>query len=201
MENNYVKIVGGNLKRLFDERCGDPAYVPPGKQVAGRFEFKAFGESCRVSPGGIYLAGEPQTGVLGIIISLYTLNTDPEPMRMAPFRSFKEFRNTAPYHGAFATHTERILIPRVGAIKQVTGLIKEKMSGCDAPETVGGDFAFVVRPFPKIALCYIFYEADEDFPPSVTCLFSNNADRFMPNDGLADTGEYTSKKMLRIAID
>ena len=201
MGDNYSIIVDGNVKRLFEERNNDPGYVPPGKRMENGFEFAAFGEICQVSTGGIYLAGEKQEGVLGIIISLYMLNTDPEPLIMAPFRSFKEFRDTAPYHGAFATHTERILVPRVGGIKQAAGLIKEKMNGCDAPETVGGDFAFVVRPFPKIALCYIFYEADEDFPPSVTCLFSNNADRFMPNDGLADTGEYTSKKILRIATD
>ena len=51
---------------------------------------------------------------------------------------------------------------------------------------MSGDFAFVVRPLPKIYLCYIFYEADQDFPPSVTCLYSANANRFMPMDGLAD---------------
>ena len=35
--------------------------------------------------------------------------------------------------------------------------------------------------------------------PSVTCLYSHNADQFMPVDGLADTGEYTSKKILDLA--
>jgi hypothetical protein len=57
----------------------------------------------------------------------------------------------------------------------------------------------VVRPLPKIFLCYIFYEADEEFPPSATCLYSNNANRFMPVDGLADVGEYTSKRILDLA--
>jgi hypothetical protein len=47
-------------------------------------------------------------------------------------------------------------------------------------------------------LCYIFYRADEEFPASVTCLFSNNAPDFMPIDGLADVGEYTSKKILAL---
>jgi hypothetical protein len=73
-----------------------------------------------------------------------------------------------------------------------------ELSGEDAPASVSGDFAFVVRPLPKISLCYIFYEADEDFSSSVTCLYSNNANRFMPMDGLADVGEYTSKRILEI---
>jgi hypothetical protein len=63
---------------------------------------------------------------------------------------------------------------------------------------VSGDIAFRVMPLPKIALCYIFYEADEDFPASATCLFSANANDFMPMDGLADTGEYTSRKILQL---
>ncbi len=78
-------------------------------------------------------------------------------------------------------------------------LIMERLSGEVAPSSITGDFAFVVRPLPKILLCYMFYEADEDFPPSVTCLFSNNANRFMPMDGLADVGEYTSKSILELS--
>jgi hypothetical protein len=54
----------------------------------------------------------------------------------------------------------------------------------------------MVYPMPKIALCYIFYQADEEFPATVTCLYSNNAHLFMPVDGLADIGEYSSKRML-----
>jgi hypothetical protein len=45
---------------------------------------------------------------------------------------------------------------------------------------------------------FIFYEADDDFPASVTCLFSNNANQFLPVDGLADVGEYTSRNILNL---
>ena len=86
----------------------------------------------------------------------------------------------------------------VETIRENRDRIREKLHGLDAPASVGGDFSFVVRPLPKIALCYICYLADEQFPAAVTCLFSANANRFMPNDGLADTGEYTSKKMLSL---
>lgn len=44
----------------------------------------------------------------------------------------------------------------------------------------------------------IFCEADEDFPASATCLFSSNADEFLPIDGLADLGEYTSRAILGV---
>jgi hypothetical protein len=113
-----------------------------------------------------------------------------------PLRAFKEFPDSAPYVGAFASHTEQILVPAVERIKTRAGMVVERLGGQVAPASVSGDFAFVVRPLPKIYLGYIFYEADEDFPPSVTCLYSANANRFMPTDGLADVGEYTSKTIL-----
>ena len=140
--------------------------------------------------------GIAHTGVIGILLSLYALNATTDLPVLEPLRAFKEFPNSAPYVGAFASHTEQILVPAVHRIKADTGLIVERLSGQAAPASWSGDFAFVVRPLPKIFLGYIFYEADEDFPASVTCLFSNNANRFMPMDGLADVGEYTSKTIL-----
>ena len=100
--------------------------------------------------------------------------------------------------GAFTTHTEQLLVSHVAKIKEAVQSITKKLKGGKAPSGTGGDFSFIVYPLPKIALCYIFYEADDDFPASVTCLFSNNANQFMPVDGLADVGEYTSRKILNL---
>ena len=129
---------------------------------------------------------------------LYALHAKSELPLLEPFRAFKEFPDSAPYVGAFASHTEQILVPAVHKIKTKTDLIMVRLSGEAAPTSFSGDFAFVVRPLPKIFLGYIFYEADADFPPSATCLYSNNANRFMPMDGLADVGEYTSKRILEL---
>ncbi|MFP4584440.1 MAG: DUF3786 domain-containing protein [Desulfococcaceae bacterium] len=84
-------------------------------------------------------------------------------------------------------------------IQEKQGEIIRRMDGRNIPTNVGGDFSLLVYPLPKIALSYIFYEADEDFPASATCLFSANADEFLPIDGLADLGEYTSRAMLGMA--
>ena len=76
--------------------------------------------------------------------------------------------------------------------------ILDSFSGHEPPPDTGGDFSFVLYPLPKIALVYIFYMPDEEFPASVSCLFSANALSFMPLDGLADVAEYTSKGILEI---
>ncbi len=161
------------------------------------FALPAFGGQCGISPDGVTHDGEIQDGPLGIILTLYALNAASNPIEMAPFKAFKEFPDSMPYVGAFASHTEQILVPSVDKIMLNQQKVLDALAGESAPPEVGGDSAFLVRPLPKIALCYIIYEADEDFPPSVKCLYSRNANHFMPMDGLADVGEYASKAILR----
>lgn len=196
MTDNYQTIVNDNLKRLYADMPVDLDNRLPAVRHDSYFVFKAFGQECVIAPDGITLDGGAAASILGILLSLYALNATTDASVLEPLRAFKEFPNSAPYVGAFASHTEQILVPAVPKIKQHLERIGDRLFGQESPAGIGGDFAIVVRPLPKIHLCYIFYEADADFPPSVTCLFSNNANRFMPMDGLADVGEYTSKAIL-----
>lgn len=194
--DNYARLAKENLQRLYEDLPEDLENNLPAEKIGSAFTFPAFGRPCAIAPDGISLDGAQPPGVIGILLSLYALHAVPDVPVIEPFRAFKEFPGSAPYVGAFASHTEQILVPAVERIKTRTAIVIGKLDGRPAPASVSGDFAFVVRPLPKIYLCYIFYEADEDFPPSVTCLYSANANRFMPMDGLADVGEYTSKTIL-----
>ncbi len=196
MTDNYQTIVNDNLKRLYAALPDDLDLRLPAVRDDRSFAFAAFGRQCVIAPDGISLDGEAVPSIVGILLSLYALNVSADAPVLEPLKAFKEFPNSAPYVGAFASHTEQILVPAVPTIKTHLDLIGTQLAGQQPPAAISGDFAIVVRPLPKIYLCYIFYEADEDFPPSVTCLYSNNADRFMPIDGLADVGEYTSKAIL-----
>ncbi len=200
MTDNYTKIAQDNLNRLYDNLPKDLAKNLPGDQEGEQFVFNAFGDRCIIEPGGIRLGDEEHSSVFGILISLYALNACPDICVPTPLKAFKEFPDSMPYVGAFATHTEKLLVPHVSKIKRSVPLIIETLNGEETPEGTGGDFSFIVYPLPKIALCYIFYEADEDFPASVTCLYSNNARLFLPIDGLADVGEYCSKKILELIL-
>lgn len=198
MKDNYTKIVKANLDRLYGNLPKDLSKNLPGKQEGEGFVFDAFGEKCMIEPKGITLGNKEHSPVFGILISLYALNACPDICISQPFKAFKEFPDSMPYAGAFTTHTEQLLVPHVAKIKESVQIITERLKGETSPAGTGGDFSFVVYPLPKIALCYIFYEADEDFPASVTCLYSNNALLFLPIDGLADVGEYCSKMILEL---
>ena len=104
--------------------------------------------------------------------------------------------DSMPYVGAFAAHAERVLLDQIDEIEQDADRIAQRLEGAQGSDNDAGDFSLIIYPLPKIALNYIFYRADDDFPASVSCLFSNNASIFLPSDALADTAEYTSKKIL-----
>lgn len=198
MTDNYASIIAENLRQLYSHRKVDLAAILPAEQDGDSYTFKAFGETCRISPEGIFLGGRSEFGVLGILISLYARHAQPAQQIIEPLKSFKEMPNSMPYAAAFTTHTELPLVPWVDRIDAAQAHIIDILGGEASAHPESGDFSFLVRPLPKISLGYIFYRADEEFPASATCLFSNNAAEFMPIDGLADVGEYSSKIILTL---
>ena len=198
MPDNYAKIIEENLRLLYQTPLEQVASTLPAERNGDCFVFEAFGDTCRIAPDGVFLTDRRETGVPGVLISLYARHAGPTPQIVAPLKAFKELPNSMPYAGAFTTHAETPLTPQVDRIEAAQSLITHILQGEPSSHLPGGDFSFLVRPLPKISLGYIFYRADEEFPASVTCLFSNNAPDFMPIDGLADVAEYTSKKILAL---
>jgi hypothetical protein len=198
MSNNYERIVRNNLSILFQKNLDEIAGRLPAKQKGDQLEFQAFGNPCSLSRDRILINGVEEVGVLGILISLYAIRTDFREPRLEPLKAFKEIPNSAPYSAAFSARSQEVLAPHVESICEFQNLIIDKFGSGSKLLSIGGDFSFVLYPLPKIALCYIFYFSDEDFPASATCLFSNNAELFAPVDALADTAEYTSKEIIKI---
>ena len=58
MMDNYSKIVRDNLDRLYGSPPKNLAEDLPAEQEGDRFVFDAFGEKCRIEPGGIILGEE-----------------------------------------------------------------------------------------------------------------------------------------------
>ena len=196
--DNYAKIIRDNLDLLYKNLPQKLDRLLPGQRQHNQFHLKAFGEPYQIRPEGIFSKEQHQTGVIGILISLYALHANENPCIPTPYKAFRELPNATPYVGAFASHTEAILIPHINPIEENMDLIFNSLNGELSTGCEGGDFSIIVRPLPKIKLRYIFYFADDEFPASATCLFSNNALSFLPIDALADTGEYTSKKIIEL---
>lgn len=198
MATRYEKIIRENLTRAYQNGEMKLEETLPSTRDGCRFVFRAFGEECSLEPEGITVSGKADPGPKGLIISLYAAHSNPGSVILEPFKAFKDFPRSMPYQGAFTVNSERVLVPHVLKIKEKADLILQSFSGQSHMAGTAGDFSLLLYPLPKIALLFIFYLPDEDFPASATCLFSANALSFMPLDGLADVAEYTSKALIRL---
>jgi hypothetical protein len=198
MGTQYDELITDHLRQLFRHLPEGIDEDLPARREGTHFHFRAFGEDCTLGPEQIALSGTPETGPKGLLISLYALEANPEPIKLAPFQSFKDLPGSMPYHGAFTANAEIPLIPHVSKMRQKHRLLLEVFAGEENPAGGAGDFSLLLYPLPKIALCYVFYMEDEEFPPAASCLFSANALSFMPLDGLADVGEYTTRKIISL---
>jgi len=196
MNTNYQNIIEDHLGRLYTNPIERLEKALPAHRKGDSYYFRSFGEECCLKPNGITLSGKPETGPKGLLIALYATHAGHDPIQLEPFKAFKDLPDSMPYQGAFTVNSEQPLVPRVTQIMERRDVILKAFDGESNPAGSAGDFSLLLYPLPKIALCYVFYLADEEFPASATCLLSSNALSFMPLDGLADCGEYTSKKIL-----
>lgn len=196
MTTTYDRMATTHLSRVFAAPAADLALRLGAETAEAGYRFSALGKTCHLSADGIRLDDTPATGVPSLLIALYARHAVPtEPVDLS-LKAFTELPNNAPYAAAFRSHTETPLIPHVDRILASRETIQECMDGRPAPPEISGDWTILLRPLPKITLCYAFYRADEEFPPSATCLFSANADQFLPTDALADVAEYTSRALI-----
>jgi Domain of unknown function (DUF3786) len=195
-ETVYADIIRGHLSEVFQGENTVLASYPGIQSTADGFELMAFGQPCCLSSRGVLLDNQPDWGPRGIIISLLARHAVSDVCIETPWRAFRELPDSAPYVGAFRAHTEQILVPHVSALYHQREGVRKSLQGRAPEGDSPGDWALVLNPLPKIALCYHFYLPDEDFPANVTCLYANNADRFLPTDALADVGEYMSRALI-----
>ncbi|EFK11512.1 conserved hypothetical protein [delta proteobacterium NaphS2] len=195
MSTQYEKMIRKNLGTLFEKMPGDLEARMGASRKGEGFSLRAFGEDAWLDGEQVMFEGKNDVTPRGLLVSLYALHAGVGKIEIEPYKAFKDFPGSMPYHGAFSANSERVLIPHVDKILEKKGEIISAFNGC---EEQTGDFSMRLYPFPKIAVCTIFYLADDEFPPSATCLFSANAQDFMPLDGLADVAEYTSKKIIKM---
>jgi hypothetical protein len=195
VSTSYEKIVSHNLSEAFSRPLYELERSSGAEREGTTLIFCAFGQVCRVDSDKVTLSGTLSFDPKGLLVSLYARHAALEEIQLEPFKAFKDFQGSMPYQGAFSGNSEQVLIPHVPRIKEKAGAIKEAFGGADG---VMGDFSLILHPLPKIALSYIFYLPDEEFPASATILFSANALSFMPLDGLADVAEYTSKEIIHL---
>ncbi len=201
MSQNFLDIQKGYLRKAWSRPLDELEVALPARYGGGCFHFQAFGGQCELHPDQIILDSQMMSGPEGVLIAMYASFVTNEMVQLQPLKAFKQFPGGMGYQGAFTTNAEKALIPYVEAIQRHQEEIIYRFSGHPNKDARRCDFSFTIYSLPRIPLYYIFNRADEEFPASVTCLFASNADRFIPVAGLADTAEYTAKKVIQLVTE
>ena len=188
-----------NIEALFKNLPHNLELLLPGQRDENGFRLKALGEICLIRPEGVEVGTRRETGKKAQLVMMYALNASQEPCHPTSFKAFRELPDSKPHLDHFSVNTEQSLIPFITRIEQFLEPIFRALDGELCSDIESEDLSIIVRPLPKIKLCYKFYLADNELPASATCLFSNNAMSFLPIDALAELGKFTSNKIIALA--
>ncbi|MBW2431026.1 MAG: DUF3786 domain-containing protein, partial [Deltaproteobacteria bacterium] len=102
--------------------------------------------------------------------------------------SFKDFKDSAPFAGAFFNYTE------IPLAKYFSGRLKDLEAACRAIQghppsaTFSYDVCMQVTALPKISVLLLFNDADEEFPARCAVLFERRAEKYLDMECLAMVG-------------
>lgn len=163
--NNYlVRIAELDFNKIADqlgaEVVGDELIIP------------FFAKPHRISAEGITdpSGSRPTFSVCVVLFKYILLCPENDPVEN-DWVSFKDFKDSAPFAGAFANYTEAPLA------KYFSGRLKDLESACRgihgyAPAaTYAYDLCMQFNALPKIPVLLLFNDGDEEFPAQCAVLF------------------------------
>jgi hypothetical protein len=180
--SNYLAQIGGlDFKKIADrlgaEIVGDELIIP------------VFGKPTRVSAAGISdsSGSRPKFSVCVILFKYLLLYPDHDPAEN-DWVSFKDFKDSAPFAGAFFNYTE------VPLAKYFSGRLKDleaacrKIHGHPPAATFSYDLCMQFNVLPKIPVLLLFNDADKEFPAQCAVLFERRAEKYLDMECLAMVG-------------
>jgi hypothetical protein len=180
--SNYLAQIGGlDFKKIADrlgaELEGDELIIP------------VFGKSTRVSAGGISepSGSRPNFSVCVILFKYLLLCPDHDPAEN-DWVSFKDFKDSAPFAGAFFNYTEVPLAKYFSKHLKDLEAACQEIHGHPPAATFSYDLCMQFHALPKIPVLMLFNDADEEFPAQCAVLFERRAENYLDMECLAMVG-------------
>ena len=148
-----------------------------------------FGKPHRISARGIAdpSGGRPSFSVCVVLFKYLLLCPDRDPVEK-DWVSFKDFRDSAPFAGAFVNYTEAPLA------NYFSGRLKGLEAACRAihghppAATFSYDLCMQFKALPKIPVLLLFNDADDAFAARCMVLFERRAEKYLDMECLAMVG-------------
>jgi hypothetical protein len=148
-----------------------------------------FGKPHRISPAGITESSgsRPNFSVCVILFKYLLLCPDHDPVEN-DWVSFKDFKDSAPFSGAFVNYTEAPLA------QYFSGRLKDLEAACRGIQghppaaTFSYDLCMQFNALPKIPVLLLFNDADDEFAAHCMMLFERRAENYLDMECLAMVG-------------
>jgi hypothetical protein len=163
--------------RLGGEVVGDELIIP------------VFGEPIRISTSGIRgpAGSRPNFSVCVILFKYLLLCPDQDPAEK-DWVSFKDFKDSAPFAGAFVNYTEAPLAKYFSGRLNDLEAACRRIQGHPPPATFSYDLYMQFKALPKIPLLLLFNDADNEFAAQCMVLFERRAEHYLDMECLAMVG-------------
>lgn len=125
---------------------------------------------------------DTQVSLTNCILILHYLTTANGQAVENSWISFKELPDGAIYNDPFTRRTIKPMLDTFSAKPENMILIGERMGG---KKGEFGDISVILPVFPQVAITYVIWEGDEEFPASGTVLFDRSAKSYLPTEDYA----------------
>lgn len=132
--------------------------------------------------------GKAATHAVSVVLCKYLLLCPDRPSDDFSLVTYKDFRDAAPYAGAFRKSVEQAIARRfAGALPELEKRCLE-LGGQPFDTEVSCQLAFKFQALPSVPVFLLFNDADEDFPAQATLLLRKNAASYLDMECLAMIG-------------
>ena len=179
---NYLTRIGRLDFKKIAERLGAEM---DGKELIIPF----FGKPIRISTAGISepSGGRPNFSVCVVLFKYLLLCPDHDPAGN-DWVSFKDFKDSAPFAGAFFNYTEIPLAKYFSGRLEDLKVACQEIQGHPPIATFSYDLCMQFTALPKIPVLMLFNDADEEFAAQCTVLFERRAENYLDMECLAMLG-------------
>jgi len=190
--NYLAQIAGLDFKKIADrlgaEMVGEELIIP------------FFGKPIRVSAAGISepSGGRPNFSVCVVLFKYLLLCPDHDPAGN-DWVSFKDFKDSAPFAGAFFNHIE------IPLAKYFSGRLKDLEAACRGIHghppvaTFSYDLCMQFTALPQIPVLLLYNDTDMEFPAQCAVLFERRAENYLDMECLAMVGILLFEHLKRAA--
>lgn len=145
--------------------------------------------------------GNTPTHAINVVLCKYLLifsAEDPETeSHQAEWVSYRDFKDAAPFAGAFANNTEQTIAGKFSGRLDVLKTVSKRLGGYSPDIKLSHDLSMVFDALPKVPVLLLFNNADDEFPAQCSVLFEKRAEKYLDMECLAMVGWFLADHLIQ----